>query len=103
MSSSATTLMEWGSTLLSILGFWLCIQHRASCFVVFFVADVGWLVSAWLNRHPALLAQQVIYILLNVVGYVIWQREQRLKETLDRIEQRELAEDEDDEEPIPKS
>jgi nicotinamide riboside transporter PnuC len=95
--------MEWGSTLLSILGFWLCIQHRASCFVVFFVADVGWLVSAWLNRHPALLAQQVIYILLNVVGYVIWQREQRLKETLDRIEQRELAEDEDDEEPIPKS
>ena len=59
MSPFIITLVEWGATLLSLAGFWLCIQHRASCFVVFFVADLGWFTSAWLNFHPSLLAQQI--------------------------------------------
>ena len=90
MSPLTTTLIEWGATLLSIYGFWLCIQHRASCFVVFLVADLGWFASAWMNYHPSLLAQQSIYILLNIVGYIMWRRDDRLREALERIEAREL-------------
>ena len=90
MSSFTTTLIEWGSTLLSLIGFWLCIQHRASCFVVFLVADLGWFASAWVNSHPALLAQQSVYILLNIVGYVLWRKDERLREELERIEERAL-------------
>jgi nicotinamide riboside transporter PnuC len=89
MSPFIITLIEWGSTLLSLFGFWLCIRHRASCFVVFLVADLGWFTSAWVNSHPSLLAQQVVYIILNVVGYVLWQREDKLADDLDRIERRE--------------
>ncbi len=102
MSPFTTTLIEWGATLLSLIGFWLCIQHRASCFVVFLVADLGWFVSAWVNFHPTLLAQQGVYILLNIVGYVMWQRDARLREELERIETRELktAKDEAEEELI---
>jgi nicotinamide riboside transporter PnuC len=90
MSPFTTTLIEWGSTLLSLYGFWLCIQHRSSCFVVFLVADLGWFASAWVNSHSALLAQQAVYILLNVVGYVMWRKDERLREELERIETREL-------------
>ena len=90
MSPFTTTLIEWGATLLSVVGFWLCIQHRASCFVVFLVADLGWFASAWMNSHATLLAQQSVYILLNIVGYVLWRKDERLREELDRIETREL-------------
>lgn len=98
MSPFTTTLLEWGATLLSLIGFWLCIQHRASCFVVFLVADLGWFVSAWMNWHTTLLAQQTVYILLNIVGYVMWRKDERLREELEKIEARELkAADEEEE------
>lgn len=92
MSPFTTTLIEWGSTLLSLVGFWFCIQHRASCFLVFLVADAGWFVSAWMNDHSSLLAQQAVYIFLNIVGYVMWRRDERLKAALEAIEQRDLEE-----------
>jgi len=91
MSPFTTTLIEWGSTLLSLGGFWLCIRHRSSCFVVFLVADLGWFASAWVNDHSALLAQQAVYILLNIVGFVMWRRDERLERELERIEKRELV------------
>ncbi len=97
MSPFQTTLIEWGSTLLSLVGFWLCIQHRASCFVVFLVADMGWFVSAWVNFHPTLLAQQTVYILLNVVGFVMWRRDDKLREALEQAEDRALKVDVEDE------
>ena len=74
-----TTAIEWVCTLLSVYGSWLCIRHRASGFVVFMAADLGWFLSAWMSRHPSLLAQQLIYILLNVVGYAMWRRDERLR------------------------
>ena len=83
-------LIEWSALLLSLIGFWLCIQHRSICFVVFCVADLGWFVSAWMNSHTALLAQQSVYILLNIVGYIMWRKAERLREELERIEAREL-------------
>ncbi len=98
MSPFIITLVEWGATLLSLAGFWLCIQHRASCFVVFFVADLGWFSSACLNFHPSLLAQQVVYLFLNIIGYAMWRRDDRLREELERIEARELKEGEEEEE-----
>jgi hypothetical protein len=92
MSPFTTTLIEWVSTLLSIAGFWLCIQHRSSCFVVFAFADLGWLGSAWVNGHSSLFAQQCVYLLLNVVGYVMWRRDERLEQRLKDIEDRSLEE-----------
>jgi hypothetical protein len=61
------------------------------------VADLGWFASAWMNAHASLLAQQSVYILLNIVGYVMWRRDERLREELERIEARalEAAGDED--------
>ncbi len=93
MSQFPTTLIEWGATLLSLAGFWLCIQHRAVCFLVFLVADAGWFAAAWFDFHPALLAQQSVYIVLNVVGYLMWRRDDRLRETLDALEKRVLKGD----------
>ena len=90
MSQFSTTLIEWGATLLSLAGFWLCIRHRAVCFLVFLLADLGWFVSAWVNFHPSLLAQQAVYILLNVVGYLMWRKDERLAAALEAVEKRTL-------------
>jgi nicotinamide riboside transporter PnuC len=100
MSPFTTTLIEWGATLLSLLGFWLCIRHRSICFVVFLVADLGWFASAWMNSHASLLAQQSVYILLNIVGYVMWRKDERLREELERVEARELEAITDEEEEL---
>jgi nicotinamide riboside transporter PnuC len=86
MSSITTTAIEWVCTLLSIYGSWLCIRHRASGFVVFLVADLGWFFSAWMSSHPSLLAQQFIYILLNLVGYAMWRQDERLRWGFARIQ-----------------
>ncbi len=91
MSHFPTTLIEWGATLLSLAGFWLCIRHRAVCFLVFLVADLGWFVSAWVNFHPSLLAQQAVYIFLNIAGYWMWRRDERLQEALEAVENRALV------------
>jgi nicotinamide riboside transporter PnuC len=79
MSSFTTNFIEWICTLLSIYGSWLCIRKRVSGFVVFLVADLGWLASAWLNSHSSLLVQQVIYVVLNIVGYAMWRQDERLR------------------------
>ncbi len=84
------SLIEWGATLLSLVGFWLCIQHRAICFLFFLVADAGWFASAWANDHASLLAQQAVYILMNVVGYYLWRRDERMKDLLEEAEKRPL-------------
>ncbi len=79
MSSFTTNLTEWLCTLLSIYGSVLCIRKRVSGFVVFLVADLGWLASAWMNAHSSLLVQQAIYVVLNIVGYAMWRQDERLR------------------------
>jgi nicotinamide riboside transporter PnuC len=79
MSHVTTQLIEWVCTLLSLVGSWLCIKRRASGFVVFLAADLGWFYTAWMNSHPSLLAQQAIYVLLNLVGYAMWRQDERLR------------------------
>lgn len=79
MSSFTTNLTEWLCTLLSIYGSVLCIRKRVSGFVVFLVADLGWLASAWMNAHSSLLVQQAIYVILNLVGYAMWRQDERLR------------------------
>jgi len=86
MSPFTTMLIEWGATLLSVYGSWLCIRHRASGFVVFLVADVGWFASAWMSSHPSLVAQQAIYIFINLVGYALWRQDERLRCGLESIQ-----------------
>jgi nicotinamide riboside transporter PnuC len=86
MSSFTTNLVEWLCTLLSIYGSWLCIRKRVSGFVVFLVADLGWFASAWMNAHSSLLAQQSIYLILNLVGYAMWRQDERLRGRLQFIQ-----------------
>jgi hypothetical protein len=86
MSPFTTQLIEWVCTLLSLVGSWLCIKRRASGFVVFFAADLGWFVSAWMSSHSSLLAQQAVYILLNLVGYAMWRQDERLRWLLKSIQ-----------------
>ncbi len=75
-------LLEWTSTLFSLIGFWYCIQKRAFSFLIFLGADVGWLLSGVWSHHHSLIVQQVVYVALNVTGYILWKRDEAIESQL---------------------
>jgi nicotinamide riboside transporter PnuC len=68
--------LEWSATLVSLIGFYLCIKKKPSSFLIFLWADASWGLSAYLVAHWALVVQQVFYMGMNVAGYLIWKREE---------------------------
>lgn len=68
--------LEWSATLVSLIGFYLCIKKKPSSFLVFLWADFSWGLSAFFIAHWALVVQQVFYMAMNVAGYLIWKREE---------------------------
>ena len=69
------TLMEWLATVLSLWAFYLCIRHKAYCFLVFLAGDLLWLFTALHAWHASLIGQQVLYVAMNIYGWQAWRRE----------------------------
>lgn len=67
--------LEWSATLVSLVAFYMCILKKPSSFLVFLWADASWGLSAIFTEHWALVVQQVLYMAMNVAGYLIWKRE----------------------------
>jgi nicotinamide riboside transporter PnuC len=68
-------IFEWVATALSLVAFYFCIRKQAFCFLIFIVADTLWLTAAAMMGHFSLVAQQVLYLGMNVVGFWMWRRE----------------------------
>ena len=71
---------EWVATILSIWGFYWCIKKRPGCFIIFLVADVMWFITALAFQHWSLVAQQVVYLVMDASGYAVWLAQQRGEE-----------------------
>ena len=71
-SLTFSTPAEWVATLLSLFGFYWCILKKPSSFLVFMAADLIWLGTATLHQHWSLVAQQLVYLIMNWVGYKLW-------------------------------
>lgn len=69
--------LEWSASIVSLVAFYMCILKKPSSFLVFLWADGSWFVSALLTHHWALVVQQVLYMAMNVAGYLIWKREEQ--------------------------
>ncbi len=66
--------LEWSATLVSLVAFYLCILKKPSSFLIFLWADASWGASAVITGHWALVVQQVLYMAMNIAGYLIWKR-----------------------------
>jgi len=71
----AENALEWSASIVSLIAFYQCILKKPSSFLVFLWADGAWFVSALLTHHWALVVQQVLYMAMNIAGYLIWKRE----------------------------
>jgi len=71
---------EWLATILSIYGFYWCIRKRPGCFIIFLVADVMWFITALAFQHWSLVAQQVVYLVMDGTGYAVWLAQQRVED-----------------------
>ena len=67
---------EWVATLLSLFGFYWCILKKPSSFLVFMAADLIWFITATFHQHWSLVAQQLVYLVMNWVGYKLWLADQ---------------------------
>ncbi|MDD5262414.1 MAG: hypothetical protein PHD76_11270 [Methylacidiphilales bacterium] len=67
-----STPAEWVATVLSLFGFYWCLLKKPSSFLIFMVADFIWLVVAGYREHWSLVAQQAVYLVMNVAGYKLW-------------------------------
>ena len=65
-------MFEWTLTFLSILGTWLNIQKKLSCWIVWSVANIGWIISFTMKGMMAEATLFVVYLILSVFGYYKW-------------------------------
>jgi nicotinamide riboside transporter PnuC len=72
--------VEWLATILSIYAFYWCIKKRPGCFIIFLVADVMWFITALAFHHWSLVAQQVVYLVMDGTGYAVWLAQQRVED-----------------------
>ena len=78
-SQKEVNMFEWILTFLSIMGTLLNIQKKLSCWVVWSVANVGWIVSFSLKDMMAEATLFVVYLILSTYGYLKWRRLQKMK------------------------
>jgi nicotinamide riboside transporter PnuC len=72
--------VEWIATILSVYAFYWCIRKKPGCFIIFLIADAMWFITAMANRHWSLVAQQVVYLVMDGSGYVVWLMQQRIED-----------------------
>jgi len=67
-------MIEWTLTGLSILGTWLNIKKQSHCWLVWSVANVGWIVSFGLKGMTAEATLFFVYLGLSIYGWFQWRK-----------------------------
>ncbi len=67
-------MFEWILTTMSIAGTWLNIQKKTSCWIVWSIANLGWIISFVMKRMPAEASLFIVYLGLSVYGWLKWRR-----------------------------
>ena len=70
-------MIYWLTSLAALLGVWLNIHGRASCFLIWMGTNAIWAVADWQHGLPAQSALQAVYWGLSVYGYITWRRTPR--------------------------
>ena len=67
-------MIEWTLTALSIFGTILNIKKKVSCWLVWGVANIGWVVSFSLKGMTAEAALFLVYFGLSIYGWYQWRQ-----------------------------
>lgn len=77
-------MFEWLLTALSLAGTWLNIQKKLGGWLIWSVANTGWVISFSLKQLWAEATLFFIYLILSIYGYIRWKR-QKLQLKDDRV------------------
>lgn len=65
---------SWFMFALSIAGALLNNRKNRWCFVVWGVANVGWIIINSVLMQPAMMALFTVFIILNLAGWLAWEK-----------------------------
>jgi nicotinamide riboside transporter PnuC len=63
---------EWVLTALSIIGSWYNIQKRSSCWLIWSLANVGWIISFSLKEMYPQATLFIVYLCISLYGWAKW-------------------------------
>ena len=67
-------MFEWILTVLSLAGTWFNIQKKLASWLIWSVANAGWVVSFALKQMWAEATLFFVYLILSIYGYFKWKR-----------------------------
>ena len=65
-------VIEWGATVLSIVGVLFVNLQNLNGLYVWIVANVLWISFAWKHKHYGLLVLAISYLIINIIGLLKW-------------------------------
>ncbi len=68
-------MIEWTLTGMSLLGTWLNIQKKVSCWLIWSIANIGWAISFSLRGMYAETVLFGVYLILSTYGWLKWYKE----------------------------
>lgn len=66
--------MTWILTGACLFGSWLNARKLKSCFLVWVMCNIGWLICDIVNRNYARAVLDVAQALISVYGYITWNK-----------------------------
>ena len=73
---------EWVLTILSIVGSWYNIQKNSLCFVIWSLANIGWIISFFFKGMYPQATLFIVYLLFSLYGWEKWSNNNRKKTDL---------------------
>ena len=68
-------MIEWILSLIAILGSIMNVKKMKSGFIVWIVADIGWIIVCLENEAYSQIPMWAFYTCLCVWGFIVWRKE----------------------------
>jgi len=83
-------MMDWFAAVFSLIGVYLTVKKHRVCWLVFLLSNALWITYCISNRQWAQLSLNVVFVILNVLGYRKWSRDES-HQTVDQSTQVSLV------------
>ncbi|MBU0485888.1 MAG: nicotinamide mononucleotide transporter family protein [Proteobacteria bacterium] len=67
-------MFEWFLTALSLIGSWLNIKKKVASWIIWAIANAGWIVSFSMKGMTAEATLFAVYLVLSIYGAIKWMK-----------------------------
>lgn len=66
--------MDWLGFILGITGAVLTARKHKSCWLIFMLSSISWIIYSALTKQIALLLEAVGFLIINIYGWIKWNK-----------------------------